>query len=83
MIADINQKTEIANKQEAECTETKASLEVQNIEITKKKKEADDELQAAEPIMEEAQQALNDIKQADLSELKAVATPAPAVFKVC
>lgn len=41
MIADISAKTIIANKQEAECSETKASLEIQNAEISIKKAEAD------------------------------------------
>jgi len=47
MITDINIKTEIANKQEAECSEKKSFLEVQNVEITKKKGEADAELAQA------------------------------------
>ena len=47
MIENIGQKSEIANKQEAECTEKKAFLEVQNKEISIKKGEADQELAAA------------------------------------
>ena len=61
MIANINAKTEIANKQEATCSEKKAFLEVQNKEITAKKAEADEELSRAQPIIEKAQLALNDV----------------------
>ena len=50
-----------------------------NKEISIKKGQADAELEAAQPIIAEAQEALLAIQQADLSELKAVATPAPAV----
>ena len=61
MIANINAKTETANKQEATCSEKKAFLEVQNKEITQKKAEADEELSRAQPIIEKAQLALNDV----------------------
>ena len=72
MIADITEKTETANKQEAECSEKKAFLEVQNAEIAVKKGEADAELEAARPIIEEAQAALGDIHQKELTELRTV-----------
>ena len=83
MIANIMQKSEIANRQEAAASEKKASLTVQNIEITAKKKEADDELSAAQPVIIEAQAALNDIHQKELTELKTVSVPTPAVLSVC
>ena len=54
MIANIMQKSEIANKQEAAASEKKILLEAQNIEITVKKEEADAELAVAQPIMIEA-----------------------------
>ena len=72
MIADINEKAETANKQEAECSEKKAFLEVQNAEIAIKKSEADAELEAARPIIEDAQTALQDIQQKELTELRTV-----------
>lgn len=54
MIANIMQKSEIANKQEAAASEKKILLEAQNIEITAKKEEAEAELAVAQPIMIEA-----------------------------
>lgn len=72
MIADITEKTETANKQEAECSEKKAFLEVQNAEIAVKLGEADAALEAARPIIEEAQAALGDIHQKELTELRTV-----------
>ena len=83
MIADITEKTETANKQEAECSEKKAFLEVQNAEIAVKKGEADRELEAARPIIEEAQAALGDIHQKELTELRTVQQPTASVLKVC
>lgn len=42
--------------------EKKAFLEVQNKEIAEKKAEADEQLAEAEPIIQKAQEALNEIK---------------------
>jgi dynein heavy chain len=72
LIADISQKTEIASKQQAEASETKAFLDVQSVKIAKEKAEADEQLKAAEPAVEAAQAALNEVNQKDLVEVKAM-----------
>jgi dynein heavy chain len=82
MIKNIKEKSAIAGKQEAECTEKKAFLEVQNKEIDQKKAEADAALAAAEPVIQKAQEALNEISPKDLTELKGFNQVVPAVLKL-
>lgn len=83
MILKINEKTLIANKQEAEAEEKKAYLEVQNKEITVKKAQADEELERARPIVEEAQAALLNVQNKDLAEMKSSANPNKNAVLVC
>ena len=54
MIENINAKTEVASKQEVDATEMKKFLEEKNVQIGIKKKEADAELEAAQPVIAEA-----------------------------
>lgn len=58
-------------------------MAVQNIEIAREEKEATEALEAAAPALAAAQEALKNISNKDLSEVKSMAKPAEAIVLVC
>jgi hypothetical protein len=83
LIRDISQKTEVASVQQKAAAEKKAYLDEQSIIIDREEAKANKALEEAIPILEEAQAALRNISQKDLTEIKALAAPAKAIQDVC
>ena len=83
LIADITQKSEIASKKQKEATEKKAYLAVKSIEINEKKEEANKDMEAAAPALLAAKAALQNVKAAQITEIKALANPPEMIKTVC
>lgn len=83
LIADITQKSEVAGKKQKEATEKKAYLSVKSVEINEKKEEADRDMEAAAPALLAAKAALQNVKAAQITEIKALANPPDAIRTVC
>ena len=79
IIVDIKEKSEIAGKQQKAAAEKKSVLAVQQVEIQKEKEEAAEELKKAAPALAAAKLALQNIKSADIVEIKNLANPPDAV----
>lgn len=62
LIADINEKSEIAGKQQAVAAEKKAFLDVQSVKIAEEEAEASKALEESLPALEAASQALSNIR---------------------
>lgn len=75
IIEDIQQKTEIASKHQTAAVEKKAQLDIDNLEIERKQKEADKILNDAIPILQNAEKALDNIDPSDLVFLKSLPSP--------
>lgn len=75
LIEDILQKSEIAGKQKEVASEKKAFLDVQSVIIAQEEAEASKALEEAIPALEAAKEALNNIKAADITEIKALPQP--------
>ena len=80
---EIKENTEIAEKDTAIAEKKEADLAVQSEIITQKESEASIAYEAAVPALEAAKLALQEVKQQDIVEMKAVNTPSDAVFLVC
>jgi dynein heavy chain len=63
--------------------EKKAFLDVQSVIIAQEEAEASKALEEAIPALEAAQQALNNIKAADITEIKALPQPPQVIQDVC
>eukprot|EP00958_Prasinococcus_capsulatus_P027403 scaffold5502_cov390-Prasinococcus_capsulatus_cf.AAC.6 len=74
--AEVEKKQGLAQEKEAE-------LERQSAQIVIEKKEAEQALDAAIPALEEAAEALNNIKKEDITEIRSFAKPPLVVQKVC
>jgi dynein heavy chain, axonemal len=83
LIEDITAKKEVATKQQNEASVVKKKLDEDAIIIEKERKEAEIVLQAAQPAVEAAEAALQEVNQKDLSEVKALANPPKIVVMVC
>ena len=74
--AEVELKQAAAAKQEED-------LSVQSVQIAQDKEEAEAELAAAIPALEEAAAALNNLKKDDITEIRSFAKPHILVQKVC
>ncbi len=83
LIADIQQKSEIAGKQMEAAAQKKADLDVQSVIIAQEEAEASKALEEAIPALEAAQQALNNISSKDITEIKALPQPPQIIQDVC
>ena len=83
MLEEIAESTEKAEKRQVEATEKEASLEIESVKIAEDKAEAEAALEEALPALEEAAQALSDLKKDDITELRSFAKPHPLVQDVC
>lgn len=70
MLAEISEKTISAREMEGEAIEKKKSLDIKQAEITVKKGEADIELAAALPALEEARKAVREITNNQVAEIR-------------
>jgi dynein heavy chain len=83
LIEDILAKSEIASKQKEVASEKKAFLDVQSVIIAQEEAEASKALEEAIPALEAAKEALNNIKAADITEIKALPQPPQIIQDVC
>lgn len=83
LIADIQQKSEIAGKQMEAAAQKKADLDIQSVVIAQEEAEASKALEEAIPALEAAQQALNNISSKDITEIKALPQPPQIIQDVC
>ena len=82
LIADINQKSQIASEQQSIATKKKQILDVESVEIAKEEEEAAKALEEATPAFEEAKEALKEIDKNDLTEIKTTQTPSILMLSV-
>ena len=82
LLEEIREKSQTASKHQVAATQKKGQLDIDNVQIEKQQKEADEILRAAIPLLEEAKQALNEIDVKELVFLKSLNTPAKPVMCV-
>lgn len=83
MIADIDSKQKVAAEQQEAAEIKKKELEESNEIIVVEKAKADEQLLEALPALEAAAEALDNLDKNDITEIKAFASPPPAVASVC
>lgn len=83
LIADINQKTEVAAVKQKSAAEKKEQLDKDAVIIAREEAEAAIALKEAEPALEAAKSALANINKKDLDEIKAFQVPPPVIQDVC
>ena len=83
LIEDITQKQEVADKQFEEANRTKKKLDEDAVIIKREKAEADEVLEAAQPAIQAAQQALLDVQAKDLNEVRALTAPPENIRDIC
>lgn len=83
LIADIMEKSEIAEKQQIEATQKKDFLAIEKVKIKHEEKEAKEALDAALPAFEEAKDALKEVDKNEITEIRALASPPQVVQSVC
>ena len=83
MLVEIQDATAKAEARQKEAQEKEGQLEVESVKIADDKAEAEAALEEALPALEEAAQALNDLKKDDITELRSFAKPHQLVQDVC
>lgn len=83
LIADITEKSKIAAVQQKAAAEKKEALDKQAVIIAKEEAIASKALEDAIPALTAAKEALNDIDQKSLTEIKALASPPSVIEQVC
>jgi len=68
-----------AGEQKMEMEELKVKMEAENKVLAKRKAEIDVELREVQPVLEEAQKAVGQIKPESLSEIRSLRAPPDAV----
>ena len=68
-----------AGEQKMEMEDLKVKIEAENKKLAKRKAEIDIELKEVQPILEEAQKAVGQIKAESLSEIRSLRAPPDAV----
>ncbi|CAM9109021.1 unnamed protein product [Choristocarpus tenellus] len=82
MITEIQAKSEVANKQQADASVKQQNVQEQSVVISKEKALADEALMEALPIVEAAAAALENLDKKDLDEIKAFTNPPQLVKDV-
>jgi len=70
------------SKEKATADEEELRVNQINREVSAKQRDCEEDLKKAEPALEAAQQALNTLNKANLTELKSFGSPPPAVINV-
>jgi dynein heavy chain len=83
MLEEIKESTEKAQDRQAAATKKEEELQVESVKIAEDKADAEAALEEALPALEEAAQALNDLKKDDITELRSFAKPHQLVQDVC
>ncbi|CAF1609014.1 unnamed protein product, partial [Didymodactylos carnosus] len=77
------QKKAFATEKETEALDTKTSLDIKQAEIAVKKEEADVELAAALPALEEARRTVKELTKDQIAEIRGFKAPTAPVADVC
>ena len=80
LIRVVGEETENVNQQKASADDEKIKVDKINIEVAIKQKDCAADLKKAEPALFAAQEALNTLNKANLTELKSFGSPPPAVL---
>jgi len=83
LIADITEKSEIAAVKQKSASEKRESLEKQGVIIAREEAIASKALEEAIPALTAAKEALKNIDQKALTEIKALASPPSVIEQVC
>ena len=81
-VQEISTETEKVYKEKVNADEEGKRVAVIAIEVAKRKRECEIDLALAEPALFAAQEALNTLNKANLTELKSFGTPPDAVVNV-
>ena len=82
LIEIVGIETEKVSKEKAIADEEEKNVNVINKEVSIKQRDCEEDLKKAEPALIAAQQALNTLNKANLTELKSFGSPPPAVINV-
>ncbi|KAG9395874.1 Dynein heavy chain and region D6 of dynein motor [Carpediemonas membranifera] len=82
MLKEITASTAVAEKVKSEVQKVKDDMQVVADEIASEKAKAEKHLEAAIPALEAAEQALNQIKPADIATLKKLAKPPNLIMRI-
>ena len=82
LIEIVGIETEKVSKEKKSADQEEIKVNKINIEVTKKQIDCEADLKKAEPALIAAQQALNTLNKANLTELKSFGSPPPAVINV-
>jgi dynein heavy chain len=82
LIQIVGIETEKVSREKVIADEEKLKVNRINIEVARKQKDCEADLKKAEPALVAAQQALNTLNKANLTELKSFGSPPPAVINV-
>ena len=82
LIEIVGIETEKVSKEKAFADAEEKKVNQINIEVSVKQKDCEADLKKAEPALAAAQQALNTLNKANLTELKSFGSPPPAVVNV-
>ncbi|XP_071826175.1 dynein axonemal heavy chain 10-like isoform X2 [Apostichopus japonicus] len=83
LLGEISARTSQAEEKKSFAVSKSKDIQVQSVEISKEKKEAEDALTEALPALEAARIALQDLDRSDVTEIRAFAKPPKAVQMVC
>jgi dynein heavy chain len=83
LIEDITEKSEIAAVKQKSASEKKEALDKQGIIIAREEALASKALEEAIPALTAAKEALKNIDQKALTEIKSLASPPPVIEQVC
>ena len=82
LIQIVGVETEKVSKEKKLADEEEIKVNKINIEVSAKQKDCEEDLKKAEPALLAAQDALNTLNKANLTELKSFGSPPPAVINV-
>ncbi len=82
LIEIVGVETEKVSKEKAIADEEEKKVQEINKEVSAKQRDCEEDLKRAEPALAAAQQALNTLNKANLTELKSFGSPPPAVANV-
>ena len=82
LIKIVGVETEKVSKEKATADDEKQKVDQINIDVKAKQKDCEEDLKKAEPALLAAQDALNTLNKANLTELKSFGSPPPAVINV-
>lgn len=83
LLSSIGESTEIAKEKQNISMEKREEIEIRNEIIEKESSDAKKVLAEAQPVLDSARLALNDLEKSDITEIRSFATPPEPVQIVC